>query len=111
MAVIYIIIVLIISENTFGLLYPDWQGNHNQGHYICLKYNDTNKKILLTYLSFIGSFLMPKVRQLGVLTPFLLFRRKSANTFLALWEISFDTFILPLYSPIFAPLFLTTSIF
>ena len=32
---------------------------------------------------------MPKVRQLGVLTPFLLFRRKPPNTFLARWETFF----------------------
>lgn len=29
----------IISENTFGLLYPD-EGSHNSGHYIGLKYNE-----------------------------------------------------------------------
>jgi hypothetical protein len=29
---------------------------------------------------------MPNIRQRGVLTLFLLFRRKSPNTFLARWE-------------------------
>jgi len=34
--------------------------------------------------NFRGSFLMPKVRQLGVLTPFSLFRAKCPNTLFAL---------------------------
>jgi hypothetical protein len=32
-------------------------------------------------------FLVPKIRQLGVLTPFLLFRAKSLKPFLARWKI------------------------
>jgi len=55
-------------------------------------------KILIFYKIFTPNFgehfLMPKIRQLGVLTPFLLFRSKSLKPFLARWEIFFNLILL-----------------